>query len=67
MAKQKNLAQLPYPSKEWDDEKERQQPGWGALHGVTAVLSDQPMSAARRKRLCSYPEAIDTNPPDDQA
>jgi hypothetical protein len=56
MGKKKSLAQLPYPSKEWDDEKERQQPGWGATHGVEAVLSERPISAVRRKRLFSYPK-----------
>lgn len=56
MPKMKTLAQLPYPSKEWDDEMERQQPGWAVVHGVSAALVDgRTMSEARRKRLLGYP------------
>lgn len=57
MVKHKSLAQLPYPSKEWDDEKERQEPGWAAMHGITARFDERPLSDARRKRLSEYPES----------
>jgi len=57
MRKMRTLAQLPYPSKEWDDEMERQQPGWAAMHGVSAVLDDaRIIGEVRRKRLLSYPK-----------
>lgn len=54
MSQKKTLAQLPYPSKEWDEEKERQEPGWVGEHGAMALLHGLPMSEARRKRIRGY-------------
>jgi len=49
--KKKSLAQLPYGSKESDDEMERQNPGWSASHGVWAKMMELPVPEARLKRL----------------
>jgi len=49
--KRKSLAQLPYGSKEWDEEMERQSPGWSAQHGVLAKVLEWPVTEARLKRL----------------
>lgn len=64
MTKRKSLAQLPYPSKEWDDEKERQEPGWCRIHATTQLLLEQPISEARRKRISGYP-VVECNDTDD--
>jgi hypothetical protein len=49
--KKKSLAQLPYGSKEWDEEMERQNPGWGVRHGINTVFNDWPISQKRKERL----------------
>lgn len=61
MTKRRSLAQLPYPSKEWDDEKERQEPGWGARNAATLLLYSVPMSATRLNRVRGYQAAEDMN------
>lgn len=57
MSKKKTLAQLSYPSKEWDDEKERQEPGWGSRNAATALLLSLPQSEARLSRVRGYLDA----------
>lgn len=49
--KKKSLAQLPYGSKEWDEEMERKNPGWSASHGVWAKMMELPIPEARLERL----------------
>lgn len=49
--KRKPLAQMSYGSKEWDEEMERQNPGWSAQHGVLAKVMEWPVTDARLKRL----------------
>jgi hypothetical protein len=53
--KTKSLAQLPFGSKEWDDEMTRQHPGWAGVHASLLVLKGFPLSETRKKRLKDYP------------
>lgn len=58
--KQKSLAQREIGSKEWDEEMERQNPGWGKQHATRALIGQFPLSAERMKRLTG--QAIDPAP-----
>nr|GFD51602.1 hypothetical protein [Tanacetum cinerariifolium] len=44
------LVNSPWPL-EWDEEMERQNPGWSAWHGVWAKMMELPISEGRLKRL----------------
>ncbi|NEX60170.1 hypothetical protein [Noviherbaspirillum galbum] len=58
--KHKTLAQSEIGSKKWDEEMERQNPGWGKRHAARALIGQFPIPAERLKRLTG--PAIDLNP-----
>lgn len=70
MAKKKSLAQLPIGSKEWDEEKLRQDPSWGLRHVEASVMDGRfGMSKKRITRLTGqkgYDDGVDRPEPPDE-